>query len=601
MRISSIYVENFLGIQRADVRLHAPVALFCGANASGKSSLRDAVALALTADLGRVGLKKEAPALISDGADAAVCQVVDADGDQWQVSITAGGKITDSMKGRDHDPVLPYVLDAQRFARLTPTERRAFLFGLMGVKTDQGEIARRLEARGCHIGHVHRVLPLLRTGFDAACAEAKTKATEAKVAWRTVTGETYGSEKAKTWRAAVPAFDAARQKELQTNVAAADQAIEQWQQEVGKLQAEEKRQVALRAKLPGLQEHGERIGRIRAKLETDRQQLAEWEADLQKTAAAAGAAPRVGVLHDLARVLHSIVLSTAADLEAVHIDAANNALEAYERDHGPLNASAGGDEKARARLPNVQNSRDLMARSVAKDERDLAAAMEGQAEAARISAELAQKSFDPAELAAAQHQIVEIKASRSKAVAELDTLKSAKAAIDTAERKTKEAGEHAVTVTEWDAIAQALSPDGIPAELLAEALCPVNERLAQSALDADWPRVEITVDMEIRTALHERPYALLSESERWRCDAMLAEAIAHVSGARLLVLDRMDVLDLPGRSDMLGWLQVLAENKEIDTALLFATLKAPPVGLGDSVQVEWISNGYVGQPLKVAA
>jgi hypothetical protein len=602
MRLQSIYIKDFLGIDTVDVQLGAPIALFCGANAAGKSSLRDAVSLALTADLGRVMLKKEAPALIRDGAEMAVCQVVDADGDQWQVAISAAGKITDTQKGRDTNPVLPYVLDAQRFARLSPTERRAFLYGLMGVKADPGDIARRLETRGCHIGKVQRVLPLLRSGFDAACSEAKTKATEAKGAWRNITGETYGSEKAKTWKAAVPAFDSGRQKELQTNVAQADQAMEQWQQLVGKLQAEQQRRDGLRAKLPGLQEHAEKIGRITTKLAADRQQLLDWNADLEKTKAAAGVAPRVGLVHELAQgIAYVLPQWPNQEQNAGGWQVLRDLLDQYEREHGPVNAAAGGgDEKARARLASVQRSRDLMASAVANGERDLRAAQEAQGEAARISAELAQP-FDAKELEQAQQHIADIRASRAKAVAELDALKTIKAAVDSAERKTAEAGEHAAAVAEWDLIAQALAPDGIPAEILAEALGPINARLAQSAADADWDVVVIGTDMEIRVGSRERVYSLLSESERWRCDAMLAEAIAQVSGTRLLVLDRMDVLDLQGRSDLIGWLGVLAENGELDTALLFATLKQAPTGLGSDVQVEWINNGRVGQPLKAAA
>lgn len=600
MRIASLYIKDFLGVDTVDVQVRAPIVLLCGQNGAGKSSIRDAVALALTADLGRVSLKKEAPALIREGADLAVCEVKNADGDEWRVTITGAGKIADSQKGRNTDPALPYVLDAQRFARLTPTERRAFLFGLMGVKTEQGDIARRLEARGCHIGNVHRVLPLLRSGFDAACTEAKSKATEAKGSWRAVTGETYGSEKAKAWKAPVPSFDAARQKELQTNVAAADQALEQWQQLVGKLQSEEQRRATLRAKVPGLQERGEKIARISTKLQTDRQQLAEWEADLQKTAAAAGAAPRVGLVHDMAQgIAYVLPQWPGKDQAAAGWQVLRDLLDQYEREHGPLNAAAGGDEKARARLPSVKNSRDLMASAVANGERDLKAAQDAQTEAARIAEELAQP-FDAAELAGAQQHIVEIKAGRARAVAELDALKSIKAAVDSAERKTKEAGEHAANVAAWDLIGASLSPDGIPAEILAEALGPVNDRLAQSAADTGWPAVTIDREMFI-TYGAGRPLHLCSESERWRADAMLAEAIAQVSGERLLVLDRMDVLDLQGRSDLLGWLQVLAENGEIDTALLFATLKQPPAGLGDSVQVEWINNGHIGRPLKAAA
>lgn len=605
MRISSIYIKDFLGVALAEVTQLAPVTVFAGPNAAGKSSIRDGIALALTADLGRVGLKKESPALIRTGADAAVVEVTDADGDQYAVTIAASGKIADSQKGRDTDPVLPYVLDAQRFARLDATARRAFLYDLMGVKMDQGEIARRLEARGCHIGKVHRVLPLLRSGFEAAAKEAKAKATEAKGAWRTVTGETYGSEKAKTWTAPVPAFDAGRQKELQTNVMTADHALEQWQQLVGKLQAEAQHRDGLRAKLPGLQEHAERIGRITTKLQADRQQLADWEADLQKTKQSVGAAPRVGLVHDMAEHLAAMLMHGercnwfADGGDAAVVAEANQLLARYEAEHGAIGAVA-GDEKARARLPNIQKSRDLMASAVANGERDLLAAQNAQGEAARISAELAQP-FDSKELEGAQQHIVDIKAGRAQAVAELDTLKSIKAAVDSAEKKTAAATEHAAEVAQWDAIGEALSPDGIPAEILAEALGPINARLAQSALDAEWPRVEIAPDMAIRTGLHERPYALLSESERWRCDAMLAEAIAHLSGVRLLVLDRFDVLDLEGRSDLLAWLDVLADNGEIDSALIFGTLKALPSGLPQTAAAYWIDGGLLAPALREAA
>ena len=145
-------------------------------------------------------------------------------------------------------------------------------------------------------------------------------------------------------------------------------------------------------------------------------------------------------------------------------------------------------------------------------------------------------------------------------------------------------------------LADALSPNGIPAEMLAEALGPINDRLRQSAALAEWKAVKITANMEVVIpGLHERPYSLLSESEKWRCDAMLAEAIAFLSGTRLLVLDRFDVLDLQGRGDLLAWLDILASDGEIDTALIFGTLKAAPSNLPETVAAHWIENGVLGQ------
>lgn len=603
MKLSHLYIANFLGVSAVDLDLTRPVQIFAGPNGAGKSSIRDAVALALTADLGRVSLKKEAGELVHAGTDAAVVEVTDDQQEVWRVTITSAGKITDSQKGRESDPVLPYVLDAQRFARLSENERRAFLFGLMGVKMGQAEIAERLKAKGVDEKRLQRVLPLLRSGFEAASKQAKAYATEAKGAWRTVTGETYGPEKAKTWRAPVPAYDADAAQAVGAEIQRVDDALEQLQQQAGALQAQKARLNELRAKLPALREHALRIDRIEAKLKADEQSLAELEADLKKTEAAAGAAPRVGLVHELASALDELLrsLRNEDDDEALMqhaepIVGAGVVLAAYEREYGPVNSSA-GDQKARDRLPSIRKSRDLMAAAVANGKRDLDAAKAAQAQEQAIEAELA-AAFPEDELAGALAKIEQLKAQRADLVRKSDTLSAAKAAADSAAKRTTDAAAHAAEVAAWDLIGDALAPSGIPAEILAEALGPINERLAQSAADADWPPVVIGPDMAITYG--GRDYRLASESERWRADAMVAEAVAHLSGTHMVVLDRFDVLDTKGRQDLLGWLHTLADLGEIHTALIFGTLKALPTGLPSTVAAHWVEHGVV-QQLKEAA
>ncbi|CAN7380799.1 hypothetical protein D9M68_504320 [compost metagenome] len=90
-----------------------------------------------------------------------------------------------------------------------------------------------------------------------------------------------------------------------------------------------------------------------------------------------------------------------------------------------------------------------------------------------------------------------------------------------------------------------------------------------------------------------RPYALLPESERWRADAMIAAAITRLTRIRLLVLDRADVLVGAERDRLLWWLDDLAASGEIDTALVFMSLKAPPSGLPDAIQSYWVTNQQV--------
>ncbi|KNY10716.1 hypothetical protein AKG08_13615 [Achromobacter piechaudii] len=67
-------------------------------------------------------------------------------------------------------------------------------------------------------------------------------------------------------------------------------------------------------------------------------------------------------------------------------------------------------------------------------------------------------------------------------------------------------------VLAWSAIGDALSRDGIPAEILAEAPQPVNDKLADLTDLGGWRVPEIGADMVI--TFGGRAYRLLSESER---------------------------------------------------------------------------------------
>jgi len=193
----------------------------------------------------------------------------------------------------------------------------------------------------------------------------------------------------------------------------------------------------------------------------------------------------------------------------------------------------------------------------------------------------------------------ELKQQRAELQKSIRELEEAERAAQQADKRTADAAKHHADVQQWETIAAALAPDGIPGQMLGEALGPVNGRLVDSAFSTGWMNVAITSDMDITA--DGRAYALLSESERWRVDAMIAETIAHLSGEKLLVLDRVDVLDVEGREDLLFWLDDLASSGEIDTCLLFATLKALPAKLPDCIEAIWIENGATGGKLKAAA
>jgi hypothetical protein len=224
-------------------------------------------------------------------------------------------------------------------------------------------------------------------------------------------------------------------------------------------------------------------------------------------------------------------------------------------------------------------------------ERDMAASTEAKI---KYDALAPADEADAEELATELAQVEDMLRTARESRARAESLRMV--AVNVAEKralaatKTKDAHKAHLDVEEWVKVAEALAPDGIPGELLTAALDPVNATLYQASVDADWMRVEIASDMAITG--NGRPYQLLSESEKWRVDAMIAQAVSEISGLKILMLDRVDVLDLPGRAQLFGWLDTLAELGLIDTALLFATLKALPDICG--VAAYWVENGTTG-------
>lgn len=597
MKITNLYLKDFLGVRLVQAATPQPVQLFAGRNGAGKSTLRDAVALAITGTLSRVSQKKEAGELVRGGTQGADCEITTPDC-VFSFGISAAGKLSQPKNLR---PEFAHVLEAQRFAAMPADERRSFLFNLMQVKMTPAAVSEELLVLGHDKARVERVAPLLRAGFDGAAKDAKERATAAKGEWRGITGEVWGSEKAKTWAAPVPAFDGEEIKRLATEIQHCDVAIASWNEHKGRLKADADYREKRKADLPALREQVALEQRVRDKLATDEAELARLKPMLEHAMASAGGGPRIGIQHDLAKALAPLIkLAEGFELEAQEVPILQHAqltLANYEAQHGRLGAP--GDPEQVGRAQRLREAVNTCESAISHDKRDLNAILEAKAQIVHAEAELAQP-FDAAGLVDADAKITEFGVKRAELARLADLQKNLKQAADQAEDKTKRAAAAHAEVLAWDALGDALSPDGLPAQMLARALGPLNERLLQSSTDAAWPQVVVHSDMRITAA--QRDYRLLSESERWRVDAMVSEAISHLSGMKVMVLDRFDVLDQGARAELLGWLDVLAENGEIDTALVFGTLKEPPKGLPESIGVHWLNEGAnAAEPQKVAA
>lgn len=609
MKITSIQTVNFLGARDISVTLTKPVALFAGRNGAGKSSLQEAVRMALTGEAVRVDLKKDYGRLITEGQEAGFA-AVETDRAGYSIVLNTG-------KGDHADlPALPYVLDAQAFARLDDKARRAFLFGLMGIKAGGDDIRRRLVARLFNdevpstaedVARIDKIMPFLKGGFDVAQTEAAGKARDAKARWKTVTGgETWGKDKAAKWAPAPLPADAEKAGNLYENaraqVAEIDKQLGTAQQDLGAAKSAAQRRQQMVSQRNELTETAERLPRIKEKLERDEKELAEWEVKVAETRERAGVAP-VDVKAPGQFLLRGLASVTADFLELTcnHpevqwpsdlINRAATHLGEYRSQHGePVEAQDPGtpDPEAVENLPRYEKALTLLRSAVANGQRDLAAAVAASEKLKNLD----QEQADGVDIEAAQAKVRDLTEKRDAWRADAEKYKAM--ADQSARRQAviKEAAAAHADVLAWSAIADALAPDGIPGEILAEALDPINERLRSNAGLAEWEPVTIHADMAITYG--QRDYALISESEKWRADAMIAEAVSHLAGVKLLVLDRFDVLDLNGREDLLYWLDGMAEDGDIDTALIFGTLKALPAKLLPNIEGHWIENGTAGQ------
>lgn len=578
MKITNIAITNMLGISAANIAVTKPALMLAGANGAGKSSIAEAIKHALVAECDRVALKKEFNKLLHNGADAGHAIIGTSLGD-YAVLLPEG-----KQTGAEGLPFgLEFCLNPARFAALTAAEKRAFLFKLMGVKVTTQAIVAKLAGRGVAATDIDAISPHLASGFEAAHKEAQSKARDAKAAWRAITGETYGAVKAATWEAPAVVVEEDAINKVRAAIEALDGEIEAINGSLGALNEQLKNIDQANAnmhkreeRLDALREHAGKFARIQDKLNRDTKELTEWEAKVKQTEEAA-----IGQQYN-----EPLTCPHCSGM--VVVSAHEHALEMYEGGTKP-------DAEAAAKLPEYTKARDLLRSAVANGQRDLAAAENAARNLAELEKEPVQavESADAinAKITEAKETLAAAKDYRKTLAADLANYEQTQRQANEASAKTASAKAHHDDVVAWDLMADQLAPGGIPAELLSEALEPFNAVMDGYDWIAEWPTVEIDENMELWVG--GRPYVLRSESERWRADTLLALAIAKISGAKVVVLDRFDVLDLQGRADALYLLDELAEIGDVETAIVLGTLKALPAHLPENVQAAWVEAGSV--------
>lgn len=596
MKISQIQVDNILGVRSVDIKLPTPVALIAGRNGSGKSSIQEAVRMAISGEVVRAKLKKEYPALVHTGSKAGGVLVGLEDGRSYAYNLPKGVHQVDD--GLPTGAAIGVALAGQRFAAMKEDERRAFLFTATGCKLTGEEIKKRLLARKLNPQMVEMVMPVLRTGFPAGKDFAADEARKRKGAWQQITGANWGGVASDGWAAEKPAVPAVAH--TAEDVAKVRQAIDQINGQIGEARAKHNAQAQAKQRRAELQAQSKSAPNVSGNLKRAEEELAAYEPTVVAMRQRAVGGRPLGMVHDLAYALADLTDMINDEHYVNHPahGAAVAALDRYEAQYGEIKNLGEADTEAQNSLPEYERGLEVLQNRVKNLKRDFDAATGADQRLAELEAQTDFETDHAAGISELEKRITILRASMAEMTEEIETAAAAQRALDAADALTEKATAVHEEVKAWLAIADACAPDGIPGELLAEALKPVNSALTASAAFSGWASVYIDKDMAITAG--DRPYALLSESEQWRTDAMIAQAVAQVTGLRILMLDRFDVLDLQGRSNAINWLHALAEEGHIETALVFGTLKQLPAQLPPTFTSFWIANGVI-EALREAA
>jgi DNA repair exonuclease SbcCD ATPase subunit len=130
----------------------------------------------------------------------------------------------------------------------------------------------------------------------------------------------------------------------------------------------------------------------------------------------------------------------------------------------------------------------------------------------------------------------------------------------------------------YEAIEKLCRPDGLPTKLLAPAVGPIRDRLAEISpilFDPDETIHRIDLSDDFEPVVFDRSgerhgLETLNESVRWRVGFLFADALAQLSGLRFLALDETTLLDVANRATLFSALLEIADD--YDQVLLAAVV-----------------------------
>ena len=549
MKINHISISNFCGIENFNAATPAPIIFVAGHNKVGKSSFIEAVNLALTGEFSRVSKKKDFNQLVNNKAEKGAVKVSTSQGD-FNINLPTGSGTQMNVE------VLNHSLLHGNFTTMTLDDQRRAINALSPTAINAQTISQELANRG--FGNAALQLDL--TNLPKAVEQAKDYAKQARTAWQTITGETYGSKKAENWQAVAEQVEAVATETVPAG------RIEHLQQDIEKAIGEK---AQIQAQIDGVAEHNRRITYLKSQIsgaDTLKRQLKQHENELAETA------EQIANLEFV--MAHSQQFTCPCCSKPLFLQngglvEASDKVIAKLAEHQHTPSANINDLRSRTNYLNQQFG-SIKAQLANLDQ--LQAELDSLGEMRTSEQAVADELNHLARHIISTHTEIE----RLQAIARQAS--QAAGGQQQADRQAQQTTANALAqhqaVTAWTTIADLLSPSGDIGKLLSQSVQAFNDVLADVETMIGWQSVKFDYDNGM--TYDNRPYHLLSESEQWRVDTAISYVFSQLADTRIFAIDRFDVLDLPSRLPVMKWLNGLAELGTVDTVIMAGTMKETP-------------------------
>lgn len=597
MILEKVTVKNW-GLHAAfsvELSNKQPLVVLCGDNEVGKSLMGLAVDFGLRGTMSRIG--KDRKGLIKTGAKNGQVAINLENGtyEAHLVRDISTGKhmhATANFAELAGNPVLwPMVSSIFAWSEMTADERRKVLFSAFNLPEGVAACEPTLRAEKFSDDIIKQIITF--ASYELALKHCETKATEARGAWKAITGETYGDVKGVDWSpanlpAAIPTDSVDRLATMRAELQSLNQNIQKEKtiidQQQGSAVAMKSLNDAFNKAAAAASQILQKVGIVepsavksyidktmRPFVENLRQvhQQAQAQYNEQKQIADQ---LRAGI-----RIKPSVEVCPCCKVELLR---SIHGLQEYIEPDEPkttVEETADAYNKQLALQPIVEDALNRF--NSANQKLEILLNLANAYAALEVTGQTLQQLISGDLLAS-------LTAQRDALEADIESLSTTIENFTSGQKKTNQAKIEHDLVQVWSLMAQWMKPSGCQSLMLSSVLQPVNDRLNTNCQRLGWPPMVLNDDMSI--TYNGLPYAAASKSGQWRASVVITEAVLHLGGCKSMVVDELDLLAIKSRPAFLKWIHTLHRLGELKRAIIIGTLEAPPK-LPAPYNVVWIS------------